>query len=369
MSLDNLVLAAQQKADGTTGDTTGGPLGINHAAATGDVLKQVAEGQINGFKALGEPLTVPGPDGKPAVGPDGKPRAPQGALETAVAVTRRAQQALGAIGGLGGALENALDMGFAALTAPLAALFPSIPSAPMGSIYIGIPHAHPHPPSLIPPNPVPVPLPSFGPVLLGNSVQVLIMGMPAGRAGDKGIAPTCCGFTPFFDIKLGSSNVFIGGKRAARIGDMCEACTPGGGAGGALSAVGKVMAVAGKVAQVAGTAASVLGIAADIGEAVILADDNAALAAGKALNAAMVAAQMASDAAAAAAVVVDAAVAPGGPSPKGAIAVPLGLTVLIGGFPMMNTLEFAKAILNKLKALARGKPPGEGGNPHPGPED
>ena len=330
-----------------TGDTAGGTLGVNHMLATGDVLKQVGEGQVNAFKALTDDLSVPGPDGKP--------RPPEGAFETGVAVTRRAQQTIGAFAGAVGAFENALDMGFAALTAPLAAICPSLPSAPMGSIYIGIPHAHGHPPSLIPPAP-PVPLPSFGPVLLGNSVQVLIMGMPAGRAGDKGIAPTCCGFTPFFDIVLGSSNVFIGGKRAARIGDMCQACTPGG----AMGAFAKAMAAV-------GMAAGALGIAADIGEAVILADDNAALAAGKALNAAMAAAQMASDAAAMAAVVADPAIPPGGPAPKGAIAVPLGLTVLIGGFPMMNTLEFAKAILNKLRALGRKKPPGEDSNSHSGP--
>jgi uncharacterized Zn-binding protein involved in type VI secretion len=347
MSLDNLILAAQQKADGTTGDTTGGPVGINHAAATGDVLKQVAEGQIDGFKALGEPLSVPGPDGKP--------RAPEGKFETSVAVARRAQQVIGAVTGAVGAVENALDMGFAALTAPLAAMFPSLPSAPMGSIYIGVPHTHAHPPSLIPPAP-PVPLPSFGPIMLGNSVQVLIQGMPAGRAGDKGIAPTCCGFTPFFDIVLGSSNVFIGGKRAARIGDMCQACVPGGGAMGAVA----------KVMQAAGMAAGALGIAADIGEAVILADSaeaNASLAAAKALNAAMTAAQMAADAAAMAAVVADPATSPS----KGAIAVPLGVTVLIGGFPMMNTMEFAKAVLNKLRALGRKKPASDASNSQAGP--
>lgn len=346
MSLDNLILAAQQKMDGVTGDTTGGPLGINHAAATGDVLKQVGEKHVNAFKALGEPLSVPGPDGKP--------RAPEGKFETSVAVARRAQQTIGAFTGAAGAVQDAMDMGFAALTAPLAAMFPSLPSAPMGSIYIGVPHTHAHPPSLIPPAP-PVPLPSFGPIMLGNSVQVLIQGMPAGRAGDKGIAPTCCGFTPFFDIVLGSSNVFIGGKRAARIGDMCQACVPGG----AMGAVAKVM-------HAAGMAAGALGIAADIGEAVILADSaeaNASLAAAKALNATMAAAQMAADAAAMAAVVADPATSPS----KGAIAVPLGVTVLIGGFPMMNTLEFAKAILNKLRALGRKKPASDDSNSQTGP--
>src|SRR5262245_22222327 len=317
----------------------------NTAATTGLVLSQVAEGQYSAFKAaFATPLGVPGPDGQP--------RPPEGAFETGVAVVRRAQQVIGAVTGAVGALENALDMGFAALTGPIAALFPSLPSATMTSLYVGVPHTHIHPPSLIPPAP-PVPLPSIGNVLLGNSVQVLSCGMPAARAGDKGIAPTCGGFTPFFDIKLGSSNVFIGGKRAARIGDMCQGCpNPGD---GAMSTFAKVM-------QVAGIAAGGLGMLADAGEAAILAESNAALSAAKAMNAAMAAAQMAADAAAMAAVCADFTPAP--PKALGAIAVPTGLTVLIGGFPMMNTLEFAKAILNKLKALARKTPANDQNNPH-----
>ena len=124
---------------------------------------------------------------------------------------------MGALAATMGLFQNLADVGFANLTAPLAAMYPSFPSATMTSLYMGIPHAHLHPPSLIPPSPVGVPLPSLGPIVLGISVRVLLGGMPAARIGSIGLAPTCCGATPFFKVFLGSSNVFIGGKRAARI--------------------------------------------------------------------------------------------------------------------------------------------------------
>lgn len=331
MSLDGLRLAAEQVASGQTGDTTGGPLGVNHMLAAPAVVAQIATQQGEALAGLVKPLTI--------TGADGEPRAPEGAGETAVAVLRRAQQVAGAVGGLMGAIDNAADMGFAALTAPLAALCPSLPAATLGSLYIGSPHTHAHPPSLIPPAP-PVPLPSIGSVLLGNSVQVLLGGMPAARAGDKGLAPTCGGLTPFFEIKLGSSNVFVGGKRAARIVDMCEACKPN---------PPSVLDKLDKALKAAGLAAGALGIAADAGEAASLATTNAALAAGKALAAAMQAAQMAADMAAASALVTD----PGGPPSQGAIVVPGAPTVLIGGFPMIASFGVAGKLLEKMKGLAR----------------
>jgi uncharacterized Zn-binding protein involved in type VI secretion len=270
-----------------------------------------------------------------------------------VAVVRRAQQAVGAVSGIIGAIDGALDMGFAALTSPLAAVFPSLPAATLGSLYVGTPHTHTHPPSLIPPAP-PVPLPSLGSVMLGVSVQVHLGGMPAARAGDKGLAPTCGGFTPFFEIKLASSNVFIGGKRAARMTDMCQACKPGPPnkpptpATGMLGKLANVADVASQVVEKGGQAAAVLGMAADLGEAAVLAPDSPALAAGKAMAAAGAAAQMAADLAAASAVVGD----PGVPPSTGAIVVPGAPTVMIGGFPMIPTFNFASGLLNKLAALS-----------------
>ena len=52
---------------------------------------------------------------------------------------------------------------------------------------------------------------------------------------------------PPFEVHTGSSNVFIGGSRAARMGDITRHCNPVGMAG-----LGLVMAVAGLVAGAAG---------------------------------------------------------------------------------------------------------------------
>jgi uncharacterized Zn-binding protein involved in type VI secretion len=191
-------------------------------------------------------------------------------------------------------------------------------------------------------------LPSLGNVLVGNHLKTLIGCLPAARCGDIGLAPTCCGFTPFFEIKTGSSNVFIGGKRAARMLDICICCAP---SSGPMSAVDKVMAGA-------GVAAGALAIAADVSEMAV--EDDAAMASAKALSAAMNSAQMAADAAAMAvqaAMGKDPAVIPG-PGPTGAGpmrvsgALVLGFPmVLVGGFPMVNIPDPVSLLLNKLAAL------------------
>jgi uncharacterized Zn-binding protein involved in type VI secretion len=254
------------------------------------------------------------------------------------------------------------------LTAPIAAVFPSLPAATMTSLYVGIPHAHAHPPSLIPPAPVGVPLPSLGPIVLGNCIRVVLSGKPAARAGDIGVAPTCGGIAPYFKVFLGSSNVFIGGKRAARITDMVRVCTkvpkvtPKAG-GKIMSAVGSAADKASKVIDKAGKVAAGLGMAADVAEgAAALAAGNAAMAAAKAMNAAMTAAQMAADQAAAA---VDAMMgtdpaAPSQPVGIGAVLVPGAPTVLIGGFPMIPIPNPAEALLNFLKRFKPVSPPAQG---------
>src|SRR5262245_52291698 len=95
-------------------------------------------------------------------------------------------QGLGGIMGVIGAPQMIIDTAFASLTAPIAALFPSLPAITLLGMHIGPPHAHSHPPSLIPPAP-PVPLPSIGCLVGAGSVSVLLGGMPAARAGDIGI--------------------------------------------------------------------------------------------------------------------------------------------------------------------------------------
>lgn len=352
-SVNNLRTAVDQHQSGVTGDRTSS---MDRARNTPAAMAGVVNNYTESMKGLTAPLTTPGPDGQP--------RPPQGALETSAAVLRRTQAAVGAIGATMGLAQDLLDVGFANLTAPLAAIYPSFPAATMTSLYMGIPHAHAHPPSLIPPAPVGVPLPSMGPIILGNCVRVLLSGKPAARVGDIGVAPTCGGLAPYFKVFLASSNVYIGGKRAARILDVCRVCTKvvvptPKAAGKIMSAVGKAADVASKVVEKAGKAAAVLGMAADAAEgAAALAQGNAAMAAAKALNAAMNAAQMAADAAAAS---VDGMMGtdPGAPSQPvgmGMVLVPGAPTVMIGGFPMIAIPNPAEALLNYLKRFKPATP-------------
>ena len=191
----------------------------------------------------------------PAADPDQPPPPPKDPLH-------RVQQVLNKALGTFNAPQAMLNAGSADLTAPIAALFPPLPAATLGSLYVGPPHGHLHPPSFTPPaTPAPVPLPSLGPVLLGTCVKVLINRIPAARAGDIGIAMTCCGIFPAFKVFTGSSKVFIGGSRAARLLDICRACQP---APPRVAEAGKVMAAVGKVAGKAGTALDVAGSAAGL---------------------------------------------------------------------------------------------------------
>src|SRR6476646_7709298 len=185
---------------------------------------------------------------------------PQTTAQQAVAKARAVQSVVsGVLGGIG-VVGDMINAGFANLTAPIAKVFPSLPAATITMMYVGVPHTHSHPPSLIPPAP-PVPLPSLGTVMLGTSVRVLINGMPAARCGDIGIAPTCCGLAPFFQIKTGSSNTFIGGNRAARVMDVCQVCAAADERKSNIDA-GKVMGAIGAAARGVQAAQKAMGYAA-----------------------------------------------------------------------------------------------------------
>jgi RHS repeat-associated protein len=134
-----------------------------------------------------------------------------------------------------GVLEH-LAMGMAALTSleqAISALvsiipFPALPSVRILDFDIGLPHAHNHPPNLVPPAP-PVPLPSTGPVIpipyLSGANTVLINGMPAARCLDLGLGIWCGGYFPMYEIFLGSSSVWIEGARASRVAvDITKHC-------------------------------------------------------------------------------------------------------------------------------------------------
>jgi uncharacterized Zn-binding protein involved in type VI secretion len=362
--MSNLSLAVSQKVQGVTGDqhspwdraanTPGEMLGVGRQWA--DSVGKTGSAWCN--------INAPVNQGQANERPPTKG-------EKAARVVRAAQQTVGAfMGGLGLA-KQALDVGFANLTAPLAAIAPSLPAATLMSPYLGTPHAHPaHPPSGPPPIP-PTPLPSFGTVMLGVSVRVLINNTPAARCDDIGLAPSCCGVPPaWFKIKTGSSNVFIGGNRAARLMDVCKACPtipdpPTIAAGRVMAAIGKAAGKVSKAMEYGGYVAGGLGIAADLAEAAV--EDNDALASGKALAAATNAAQMAMDASKMAIEKLmwkDPAVPPTGSI--GAIIDPSHATVLIGGFPMINIPDPVSALLNRLKRYQAPPPesmPGHCGTP------
>lgn len=255
-------------------------------------------------------------------------------------------QGLGGVLGVVGAPQMLIDVAIAAnpVGVALAAACPAMPAMTLGAMHLGLPHGHTHPPSLVPPNPVPIPLPSIGTVLGAGAITVMINGMPAARAGDIGIAVTCCSLAPPFEIFTGSSNVFIGGARAARMADITLHCNP--------------MAMGPFAIAMGG-----LGVAAGLAGAV-------------AANDAFKAAQAAADAAVLAFKILcgkDMGVPPG----VGNLMGPPSPNVMIGGFPCPPLGDMAVGgILKGLKALAKaakgkGKAPprkancnqGDGGEP------
>lgn len=266
-------------------------------------------------------------------------------------------QLVGGAMGVMNAGSTLLDTGFAVVTADIAAMMPSLPAAVIGGVlHVGTPfHAHAHPPSLVPPAP-PVPLPSLGNILMAGSVNVLINGIPAARAGDIGIALTCCSLAPPTEIITGSSSVWIGGSRAARLFDLTrhDNPTPVGLFAKAMMAAGTAMGVLGTVTEFTdASAADDEAAKAQQETPGAEAEAAAAEAEGKALSATMSAAQTAADAAAMALELLigkDPGIGPGvgvlmGGSPN----------VLIGGIPVPNLMECLKGLMKAAKGLGKNK--------------
>lgn len=251
----------------------------------------------------------------------------QNAPDPAKGTLGQIEHGIGAVMGVVGAPFELLDTGFAMATSFIAAMLPGFPAAVLMMPHLGPPHAHMHPLSLTPPNPVPVPLPSIGMLTVPGAVNVLIGGMPAARAGDIGMAPTCVGLFPLFDVFTGSSNTWIAGSRAARMGDITWHCNPAS----AMNKIGKVMGAIGVVAGAvsAGAAAAAGQAAAATAAAVQAAADAVALAMG---------AMLGKD--------------PGIPPTIGAIMMGYPM-VLIGGFPMPDVLAALGGILKGLKMLGK----------------
>ncbi|AZD73465.1 RHS repeat-associated core domain-containing protein [Pseudomonas chlororaphis] len=219
-----------------------------------------------------------------------------------------------------GAPFELLNTGLALLVSPLDHLTPGMPAAVLGVPHRGVPHAHPHPPSLN------APLPSLGTTLGSCCVSVLIGGIPAARAGDLGIAPTCGSFFPGYDIWTGSSNTYIGGSRAARMSlDITRHCNP-------ASAFGKFgMAMTAVGAAAGGLSAAAQAEGGEGGEAAMTAAQAAADAATMALGA-----LLGKD--------------PGVPPSTGTLAMG-NPTVLIGGFPLPDAMDVAGGLAKAAKKL------------------
>jgi RHS repeat-associated protein len=235
------------------------------------------------------------------------------------------EHGIGAVMGVVGAPFELMDKGFALATAGLAAMMPGFPAATLTAPHLGMLHGHLHPPSLIPPAVVPIPLPSIGTVMCAGCVSVLVGGLPAARAGDVGLAVLCFSTAPAFEIYTGSSNTWIGGSRAARMTDITRHCNP-------ASALGKMGAAMGAIGVVTGAVGA-----------------GASAAAGEALQASMQAAQAAADAVALA---MSALLGkdPGVPPALGALMFG-NPTVLIGGFPLPDLLDVLGGLLKGLKKL------------------
>ncbi|MGN6086488.1 RHS repeat-associated core domain-containing protein [Trinickia sp.] len=247
--------------------------------------------------------------------------------------------AVSALAALQGAPSQLLNTGIAQI--PLLDKMPGMPAATIGAAHLGTPHAHDHPPS------DGFPLPSVGATIGSGCLSVLIGGMPAARVMDMGIAPTCGGLTPYFDIQTGSSNTFIGGMRAARMGiDMTRHCNPMGHAGKhgeeEAGAAEKGEQVASEAAEVssrarwmgrAGKAWNIGNVA--IGPAAGVAGAAGDVEHGEGLAAAMMAAQTTADAAMM--LLGNLMGKDPGIEPSMGVLLDGNPTVLIGGFPMPDS--------------------------------
>lgn len=147
------------------------------------------------------------------------------AIKQAAAQISEAKGALPTFGAIMGTLqsmEQLISMPFSAIP------FPAFPAVRIMDMDIGLPHAHAHPPNLIPPAP-PIPLPSTGPIIpipfVSGANKTLINCMPAARCGDIGLGIWCGGYFPLYEVFLGSCNVWIEGNRAARLAiDITKHC-------------------------------------------------------------------------------------------------------------------------------------------------
>lgn len=194
---------------GHAAQAAAGPQGASSGSAVGDAMRGAIDAAVT------DAITADAMKGvvDTAMAPFEAPPEGESAVQTA---TRLVTGAMGLLS-LPGDLANT---GLAMATAGLAKLLPSFPAATMLCPHLGIPHLHTHPPAM------PFPLPSFGLLMIGGCQSVHVNGVPAARAGDLGIAITCGSLAPPFEVFTGSSKVFFGGGRAARMFDITKHCQP-----------------------------------------------------------------------------------------------------------------------------------------------
>lgn len=139
------------------------------------------------------------------------------------------QQSGGVLRTIAGGIATAIGWE-QSITGPLGAIpFFNMPALRVLDMDVGLPHAHAHPPNIIPPNPVPIPLPSTGPVIkipiLSGAGRTLINGSAAARCGDFGLGVWCGGYFPMYEVFLGSANTWIEMARAGRLAvDITKHC-------------------------------------------------------------------------------------------------------------------------------------------------
>jgi len=354
--------------------------GLNDAAKSLQTAKEKAKSATSSAPPAKPNEPVPPADLKHTIAA-GMQKANQGAqaINSAAQALSSATSVLGTVADPGaaiaGAFGGAADEKMSKLVSGLAAALGEFPAATMTGMALGIPHAHvKHPPSGPPPLP-PTPFPPTGPVMFGVNVTVLINNKPVARCGDYGLNPTCCGVVPplsaLYEITTGSSNVYIGGSRAARANiDITMHCfhvpSPkvsvklgklagvankvGKVAGKVTAAAGKVAGVVGRVSAVAGAVSQATDIATSFAEAE--ANDDSAMAAAIGLSVAMMAAQAAADAASAAMTNQLGTDQPFIP-PVGTPGMILdgSPNVLIGGFPLPSFSAIAQGLLKRIKGL------------------
>jgi RHS repeat-associated protein len=247
---------------------------------------------------------------------------------------------------------DALNLGLAKSTYAIVQALPKFPAARLFvDLVFGWPHAHAHPPNLIPPIP-PIPLPSIGPVICAGAVSVLINGMPSARCGDVGFGVWCGGFFPLFEVQTGSSHVFIGGARPARmLIDFTRHCVPGVPGLGKLGAAMMAFSAGMSGLQIASSLTDMANAdaAADSAESAAEAAAASASASAAAVGAGVAALQMAADLAAAAlqaGMGKDPAIPPGIPIGNFLTGSP---NVLIGGFPMPGWMAVLRGLARLLQ--------------------